>query len=218
MCHLTCFHIFPGIVEPSPSRPPPSLPRYHHVHHFCKEVVLYSSPDVFIKGKGSFLYSAVSSPLDRSERFTLFAFPDRPVHSDTNPASPGSILARQQLRAKTKSLTFPPLSIARYSFIQLGQWRERKCPIFEMVPKGDSNSGSHDRESGILPLSYRAPLYQCNRFCVRNVDIWDILASSCLAWFMTWAFLGLPFIHRSIVISTTCNLFCSFYILYSAVW
>ena len=27
-------------------------------------------------------------------------------------ASPGSILARQQLRAKTKSLTFPPLSIA----------------------------------------------------------------------------------------------------------
>ena len=29
-------------------------------------------------------------------------------------ASPGSILARQQLRAKTKSLTFPPLSIARY--------------------------------------------------------------------------------------------------------
>ena len=49
----------------------------------------------------------------------------------------------QQLRAKTKSLTFPPLSIARYSFIlpsQLGcQWRERKCPIFETVAKGDSN-------------------------------------------------------------------------------
>ena len=35
-------------------------------------------------------------------------------------ASSGSILARQQLRAKTKSLTFPPLSIARYTFIQLG--------------------------------------------------------------------------------------------------
>ena len=31
-------------------------------------------------------------------------------------ASPGSILARQQLRAKTKSLTLPSLSIARYSF------------------------------------------------------------------------------------------------------
>ena len=101
-----------------------------------------------------FLYSAVSSPLDRSKRFTLFALPGRPVHSDTNAASPGSILAMQQLRAKAKSLTFPPLSIARHSFMQL---RERKCPIFETVTKGDSNPGSLDCESGILPLSYRAP-------------------------------------------------------------
>ena len=31
---------------------------------------------------GKFLYSAVSSPQDRSKRFTLY-FPDRPVHSDT---------------------------------------------------------------------------------------------------------------------------------------
>ena len=86
------------------------------------------------------LYSAVSSPLDRSKRFTLVALPGRTVHSDTNSASPGSILARQQLRAKTKSLAFPPLSIARYSFIQLSQqgrqWSERKYPIFETVPKG----------------------------------------------------------------------------------
>ena len=73
-----------------------------------------------------FLYSAVSGPLDRSKRFTLFASPGRPVHSDTNSASPGSILARQQLRAKTKSLTFPPLSIARYSFIQLSRLRRRE--------------------------------------------------------------------------------------------
>ena len=72
-------------------------------------------------------------------------------------ASPGSILARQQLRAKTKSLTFPPLSIARYSLIQLSQqghqWRERKCPIFETVPKEDSNPGSLDCESGVLVTS-----------------------------------------------------------------
>ena len=102
----------------------------------------------------------MSSPLDRSKRFTLFASPGRPVHSDTNSASPGSILARQQLRAKAKSLTFPPLSIARYSFIQLSeqhQCRERKCPIFETVTKGDSNPGSLDCKSGILPPSYRAP-------------------------------------------------------------
>ena len=109
-----------------------------------------------------FLYSAASSPSDRSKRFTLFALPSRPVHSDTNSASPGNILAMQQLRAKTKSLTFPPLSITRYSFIQLSQQgrqsRQRKCPIFETVAKGDSNPGSLDCESGILPLSYRAPL------------------------------------------------------------
>ena len=67
----------------------------------------------------------------------------------------------QQLRTTTKSLTFPPLSIAMYSFIQpslLGrQWRERKCPIFVTVAKGDSNPGSLDCESGILPLSCRTP-------------------------------------------------------------
>ena len=37
------------------------------------------------------------------------------LHSDTNSASPGSILAKQHLLATTKSLTFPPLPIARYS-------------------------------------------------------------------------------------------------------
>ena len=46
-------------------------------------------------------------------------------------------------------------------FIQLSQlerqWRERKCPVFETVAKGYSNPGSLDCESGILPLSYRAP-------------------------------------------------------------
>ena len=84
-------------------------------------------------------------------------------------ASPGSILAMQQLRATTKSLTFPPLSIARYSFIQLSrqgrQWREGKCPIFQTVAKEDSNPGSLDCESGILPLSYRAPLLRTCTAC-----------------------------------------------------
>ena len=55
------------------------------------------------------------------------------------------------------SLTFPPLSIARYSFVQLSQlgrqWRELKCQNVETVAKGDSISGSLDRESGILPRS-----------------------------------------------------------------
>ena len=90
-----------------------------------------SSSSASLQQKGMFLYSVVSSLLDRSKRFTLFALPDRPGHSDTNSASPGSILVMQQLRTTTKSLTFPPLSIASYSFIKLSQqgrqWREGKC-------------------------------------------------------------------------------------------
>ena len=69
--------------------------------------------NIKVKGKGMVLYSAVSSPLDRSKRFTLFPLPDRPVHSDTNSPSLGSILAMQQLR-NDYSLTCSPLSIARY--------------------------------------------------------------------------------------------------------
>ena len=70
------------------------------------------------------LYSAVSSPLDQSKRFTLSS-PGRPVRSDTNSASLGSILAMQQLR-NDYSLAYPPLSIARYSFIQLSRLRRRE--------------------------------------------------------------------------------------------
>ena len=58
--------------------------------------VLYILPvilrRVFKKGKGMFLYSAVSSPWKAQSR---------PVHSDTNLTSLGSILAMQQLCAKT---------------------------------------------------------------------------------------------------------------------
>ena len=52
--------------------------------------------------------------------------------------------------------------------------------------------------------------YQFNRFCLRNVDIGHTLASSCMIWVLTWSFLVLPLIHRSILISATCNLFSSF--------
>ena len=80
-------------------------------------------------------------------------------------ASPGSILVMLQLRAKTKSLTFPPggnvtpLSIARYSFKQLqstGASMDRtKMPNLRNGIKGGFEP--LDCESGVLPLSYRAP-------------------------------------------------------------
>ena len=70
-------------------------------------------------------------PVRWTAQSTLHFTPGRPVHSV------------QQLCTTTKSLTFPPPSIARYSFIQLSQqgrqWRERKNQIFKTVAKGDSN-------------------------------------------------------------------------------
>ena len=113
------------------------------------------------KGKGSFYIAQY--PVRWTARSALHCLPSLTDLFIPTPfsASPGSILARQQLRATTKSLTCPQLSIARYSFIQLSrqgrQWREGKCPIFQTVAKGDSNPGSLDCESGILPLSYRSP-------------------------------------------------------------
>ena len=65
---------------------------------------------------------AVSSPLDRSKSFTLFAPPPppgRPVHSDTNSAIHSAITRNDY------SLTCLPLSIARYSFIQLSELERR---------------------------------------------------------------------------------------------
>ena len=50
------------------------------------------------------LYSAVSSPLDSSKRFTLSS-PGRPVHSGTNAASLGSILAVRRLAAASQTRT-----------------------------------------------------------------------------------------------------------------
>ena len=77
-------------------------------------------------------------------------------------ASLGSILAMQQLR-NDYSLTFPPLSIARYSFIQLSRLRRREVKENAQTSKRyqrGSNPGSLDCESGILPLSHRAPHQQ----------------------------------------------------------
>ena len=109
------------------------------VTHPCSKSPIKYAMQKLCKGKGMVLYSTVSSPFDRSKRFTLSS-PGRPVHSNTNSASLGSILAMQQLRNNDYSLTFPPLSIARYTCIQLSklgcQWRERKCPNFETVAEG----------------------------------------------------------------------------------
>ena len=121
-------------------------------------------------------------------------------------ASPGSILAMQQLCATTKSLTFPPLSIARYSFIQLSQqgrqWREGKCPIFQTVAKGDSNPGSLDCESGVLPLAtalHVVPLTSATDTLLIAINCkWlQSIEMSCVINFLALPFLCVPSAYMS---------------------
>ena len=64
------------------------------------------------KGNGMFLYSAVSSPLDRSKRFTFHPLADLFIPTPTSHAA---------IPREDYSLTFPPLSTARYSFMQLSE-------------------------------------------------------------------------------------------------
>ena len=59
-----------------------------------------------------FLYSAVSSASDRSKRFKLHQLDFSGKHS-----------SHATITRKDYSLTFPPLSVARYSFIQLSVLR-----------------------------------------------------------------------------------------------
>ena len=112
--------------------------------------------------KNVVLYSAVSRPLDRSMRRALYTFCPlgRPVHSDINSASPGSILVMQQLRATTKSLTFPPLSIAIHVLIytaeSTGASMERtKMPNLRNGGKRGIRTRAHLIASSEF---YRAPL------------------------------------------------------------
>ena len=59
------------------------------------------------------------------------------------------------------SYTYPPLSIARYSCIQLSELEPCRVKGFNTAAQ-DSNPGSRSRESGALPLRHCAlPLSHC---------------------------------------------------------
>ena len=103
-----------------------------------------------------FLHSAVSSTLDCSKPPILHPLADVLI-----PAPTRLLLEAFSEAAITReyySLTFPPLSIARYSFIQpseLGRHGENEnTQASKRQQREDSNPGSLDCESGILPLSY----------------------------------------------------------------
>ena len=98
-----------------------------------------------VKGKGSFYIAQYPVRWTAQSALHFSILPDRPVHSDTNSTSLGSILARQQLRATTKSLTLPPLSIARYNSVLIytaestrASMERMKMPNHRNGSKGDS--------------------------------------------------------------------------------
>ena len=67
----------------------------------------------------------------KEKRFYFYT--STPVHSDTNSTSLGTIQPHWILR-EDYPFTFTPLSIARYTFMQLielGHRGDRKCPSFE---------------------------------------------------------------------------------------
>ena len=105
------------------------------------------------------LYGAVSSPLDRSKRFTLSS-PGRPVHSDT-------VLGfswKHSSHAAIAQRLFTHISTTVYSQVLIytaesteASWRERKCPNFETVTTGIRTRALSIASLGFYQLSYRAP-------------------------------------------------------------
>ena len=107
-----------------------------------------------VKGKGMFLYSAASSSWDCSKRFTLhppavlfIPMPSRPLWEAFSHAA----ITTQRLFL----FIYPPLSIARYPFIQLSELRQ--CGVNETTP--ETKRLRVHLPSG--PLSWMAILLNC---------------------------------------------------------
>ena len=105
------------------------------------------------------LYSAVSSPLDRSKRFTLSS-PGRPFHSYT-------VLGfswKHSSHAAIAQRLFTHISTTVYSQVLIytaesteASWSERKCPNFETVTTGIRTRALSIASPAFYQLSYRAP-------------------------------------------------------------
>ena len=94
-------------------------------HHLSRRVVSYLHSQHIHQYKVWFFYIALY-PVRWTAQSALHFPPLADLFIPTPfSASLGSILAMQQLR-NDYSLTFPPLSIARYSFIQLSRLRRRE--------------------------------------------------------------------------------------------
>ena len=109
--------------------------------------------------KGMFLYSVVSSPLDRSKSFTRHLMADLFIPAPTwllwKAFQPCSNYTRRPF-AHISTTVYSQVVI--YTAESIGTSMEKtKMPKFRYGSRGDSNPHSLDCESGILQLSYRAP-------------------------------------------------------------
>ena len=87
----------------------------------CRDVIDGVKNNEHVKVKRYVFYIAQYPVRLTAQSALHFSSPGRPVHSDTNSASRGMLQLRNDY-----SLTFTPLSIAKYSFIQLNGLRRRE--------------------------------------------------------------------------------------------
>ena len=127
------------------------------------------------------LYSAVSSPLDRSKRFTLSS-PGRPVHSDT-------VLGfswKHSSHAAIAQRLFNHISTTVYSQVLIytaesteASWSERKCPNFETVTQGIRTRVLLIASPAFYQLSYCAPISSnCIPHHFLSITVWAIKYSN----------------------------------------
>ena len=151
----------------------------------CKELWLnpsyvfsQSQSDVILFKKGKFLYSAVCNSQDCSKCFTLY-FPDLFNQSTSQLLWEASSHMLQLMRDGC-SYTYLPLSIARYSFIQLSELelcRVNKLTQGFNIVAHDSNPGPVSQVSEALPMSHCAlqssSLFHSN-FMWWSLVLWNV--------------------------------------------
>ena len=97
-----------------------------------------------------------------------------------------------QLMREDCSYTYPPLSIARYSFIQLSELEQ--CRVKKLVQgfntaAQDSNPGSRSRESEALPLSHCALLQMVYGSMMHRTIVKHVYVCVMYIWGNSYAFL-----------------------------
>ena len=136
---------------------PPTTPKLPY--NPCMYISHYPKPPLqggcirnTVHMSGKFLYSAVSSPQDCSKRLDFTSLADLFNQTPSQLLWEASSRMLQLIREGC-SYTYPPLSIARYSLMELSELKQ--CTVKNVVHQ-KSNLGSLSRESEALPVSHCA--------------------------------------------------------------